>query len=221
MADTENKEELTKREELESRAARANPELPESQRRLAAEQSARSMPMPSERAQAPDLSRFPTRGEVQTALNGLMGRMAALLVTKAELKGITTYINSVVVSLKNLFVTRREAKQIAREAVPLTLRNLDSSLAQRTGNFLKLLPGGTTGGPDSAYWGTAQEFEPKGSKVLYKSAILREYDAAGNIVAIDSELQPSDYLTQTAYEAALTAADHKLIWTIDHPRAHG
>ena len=62
-------------------------------------------------------------------------------------------------------------------------------------------------------------FKVKGTPVLYKIPVLREYDADGNIVAPGSEINPSDYASQDLYEAALTAEGHDLEPTWDWMRA--
>lgn len=63
-------------------------------------------------------------------------------------------------------------------------------------------------------------FTPLDDQVLYKGVFLREYDAAGVIVAPGSEINPASYATQALYEAALVAAGHTLKPTWDWVRAH-
>jgi len=156
-----------------------------------------------------------TRKEVRDAIKGVA-------------QGINTSLESLRLSLKSIqdtpkipeqksYITREEAKQIAREAVPTALRYLDSSGNQITGNVLLLMPGGQ-GGTDQAYWGTVG-FNVKGDKVLYKGVFLREYDEDGVVVTPGSEINPADYTTQTDYEAALTAAGHTLRMTYDWMRS--
>ena len=88
------------------------------------------------------------RHEIFRELSQFTRGLADRFSTKQEMQDIDAKIGR---SFMN-FVTRQEARTIATEAVPRTLRNLDTAQQQRTGNVLLLTPGGASGG-DSAYWG--------------------------------------------------------------------
>lgn len=108
--------------------------------------------------------------------------------------------------------TDSDIRRIVREEIPVTLRRVDDN---RVGNFLKLTPADDSGNA-TAYWGPSESgLNAKGDKVLNHVLALREYDAAGAIVAPGSDIDPSAYGTQALYEAALVAAGHTLQWTID------
>jgi hypothetical protein len=163
------------------------------------------------------LDGVPTRPEVDAALRGLAQGVGKRFL--AQEKDVKEKIDAVLRGVSNQdYVTGDRAKQIAREAVPQTIRNIDAAVVQRTGNQLLLAPGGASGN-DSVYFGTVVSgLSAKGDKVLYKGVFLREYDAAGVIVAAGSDINPADYATQALYEAALTAAGHSLKATWDWMR---
>lgn len=108
-----------------------------------------------------------------------------------------------------------DIRRIVREEIPVTLRKVDD---ERVGNFLKLTPADDSGNA-TAYWGPSESgLNAKGDKVLNHVLALREYDAAGVVVAPGSDLDPASYGSQALYEAALVAAGHTLQWTIDVAR---
>lgn len=99
-------------------------------------------------------------------------------------------------------LTDTDIRRIVREVIPVTLRHVDDN---RVGNFLKLTPA-DAGGNTTAYWGPSESsMDVKGTEVLYKIPVLREYDANGVIVA------PGD---ETGAEGTT------LQWTIDWLRVH-
>jgi len=162
-----------------------------------------------------------TRAEVQDILNKIVESiktLASKIDNRFALKGDVA--QAVAGALWNInsrgFVDENRVKQIAKDAVPLSLRGLDSDSLRKTGDTLKLSsnPAG-----DSAFWGVAAGFNPAGDKVLYKGIFLREYDENGTIVAAGSDINPADYATQVLYEAALTAAGHTLTPTWDWVRS--
>lgn len=159
-------------------------------------------------------SMMPTRREVQKTLEGIVQGIERRYAQKEDIQIIQQEMNGA--SGNNEGITREEARQIAREAVPSTLRDLDSGGGMRTGNVLLLSPGGASG-TDAAYWGQLPPggISAEGDEVLYKGIFLREYDENGTIVAAGSEINPADYATQALYEAALTAAGHTLKPTWD------
>lgn len=115
-------------------------------------------------------------------------------------------------NLARTFITMPEARAIARDAVPASLRDLDSTAG--TGNVL------TLGGNGAAAWGILKALlEIKGDKVLYKGVSLREYDEDGELVAVGDEIDPADYSTQEEYEEALENAEHTLKLTYDWMRS--
>lgn len=147
----------------------------------------------------------------QSPLHQLL--MQAKEVIQKQMKEvIAETIRTTAEALSRTFVTDEDARSIAREAVPQSLLHLDESSA--SGDTLVLKDGG-------AQWGIAKAggLEAKGDKVLYKGVFLREYDAAGVLVAAGSEINPANYATQALYEAALLAAGHTLKPTWDWVRA--
>lgn len=125
--------------------------------------------------------------------------------SEAEVQGL---IANVITALSAQFVMRNEVIELAKEAIPSALRNLDRGSAS-AGDTLKLNPAGV------AEWGQGGGLSAKGDKVLYKGVFLREYDENGTIVAAGSEINPGDYATQALYEAALVAISHTLKATWD------
>lgn len=167
-------------------------------------------------AEQKTLLNIPSRPEVFGALRGIIKGIQEKFTLRTDMKKAMGVVLQDVYNRK--YVTQEEAKKIAREAVPLTLRGLDGSGDKRTGHTLLLAVGGASG-TDSAYWGPGGGgLSAKGDKVLYKGVFLREYDEDGVIVAAGSDLDPSDYTTQDEYEAALTAAGHTLKPTWDWMR---
>lgn len=115
-------------------------------------------------------------------------------------------------NLARTFITMPQARAIARDAVPASIRDLDSTAG--TGNVL------TLGGNGAAAWGILKALlEIKGDMVLFKGVFLREYDENGTIVAAGSEINPASFSSLDAYKAALTAAGHVLKLTYDWMRA--
>jgi len=93
---------------------------------------------------------MPTRAEVfgaiQGVVRGIQDRFASREDVGKVVGGVIRDLN------QRQYVTKEEAKKIARDAVPSTLRGLDASGDKRTGNTLLLAVGGASG-TDSAYWG--------------------------------------------------------------------
>ena len=129
--------------------------------------------------------------------------------TESDVQGL---IAGIIQALSSTFATRPEVVELAKQAIPQTIRNLDENSAS-PGNTLVMSPGGT------AIWGPGGGINAKGDKVLYKGIFLREYNENGTIVAAGSEINPASYSTQALYEAALTAAGHTLKYTNDWMRA--
>jgi hypothetical protein len=96
---------------------------------------------------------YVTKVEVQAAIDGLMGRIAALVATKGELDNLNMAIASVARNVDANFATKDQAKQIAKDAVPMTIRDIDSSKSERSGNVAMLSQGGSSG-TDKIYFGT-------------------------------------------------------------------
>jgi len=90
----------------------------------------------------------PTRNEIKDALTGIVKGAEERYAAKSD-------VAATQLSQTKDYVTRQEAVEIARDAVPPTIRDIDNADAQRTGDVLKLQPGGENI-PDSAYWGTVQ-----------------------------------------------------------------
>ena len=146
---------------------------------------------PEPEKEKPEESDLVTRKDVAEALNSLIKIFEQRFVTQGanrQFQGeVLTEIS------QSDFITEGEAKTIAREAVPSTLRGLDSSESARTGNQLLLAPAGSAedSDGDSAYWGTAVAgISARGTKTLYYGLFLREYDSDGNLVAIGDEVTP-------------------------------
>ena len=107
---------------------------------------------PSEKKE-PEVPDYVTREEVQSAINGLMERIAALCASKDDLNEILTTISMLNVTLATNYTTKKEAQAIAESVVPPSIRDIDTMESQRAGNILMLSPGGDSG-RDSCYWGT-------------------------------------------------------------------
>lgn len=125
----------------------------EEERRLKAESGAANRrgeqaPGPAEQLPGGELV---TMGQVQAALNGLMGRIAALCATKGDLARVEAALAGVAASSNRNFVSRDEARKIAERAVPEMLRDISNG-DKRAGNVLLLSPGGE-GKRDSVYFG--------------------------------------------------------------------
>jgi hypothetical protein len=113
--------------------------------------------------------------------------------------------------LARTFVTDGAARSIAKQAIPQSIRDLDSQPG--SGNVLMLTASGSAG------WGTLKTgIYARGDKILYEGIFLREYDEDGVIVAPGSEINPGDYFTQAQYEAAVAAINHTLQPTWDWTR---
>ena len=112
--------------------------------------------------------------------------------------------------LARTFVTVEGVRSEARQAVPISLRDLDASMGD--GPVLMNVNGNAT-------WGDlVSGLSAEGDKVLYKGVFLREYDEDGVIVTAGSDINPADYGSQALYEAALVAAGHSLKPTWDVAR---
>jgi len=162
-----------------------------------------------------EMASKPSRREVNRTLSSIVTDIFKRFVTKDDKKKSEQDLARE--GAEKQWITRSEAEEIAREAVPSTLRDLDNS-AHRTGIHLLLQPAADTGGNDAAYWGQIAPSGASGDKVLYKGEFFREYDATGTIIAVGSEINPADYATQALYAAALTAAGHSLKLTYDWSR---
>ena len=98
-----------------------------------------------------------TRSEVQGVLNGM----------SASVKNIMSHFERKIIESANIlrdrvkqeidnrkFATIDEARQMAKDAVPVSLRGLDSDSQRKRGDILRLLSGGAVGN-DMAIWGKA------------------------------------------------------------------
>ena len=165
-----------------------------------------------------------SRSEVQNVINSLVNSIEKMaikfkqsFITKNDIRDIK---DKILMDMEEQgYVTLEEIKQIAKDAVPPSLRGLDSDPTRKLGDTLKLLSGQPGISDDKAIWDVAVGFLPKGDKVLYKGIFLREYDEDGTIVAAGSEINPADYATQALYETALTDAEHTLKATWDWMRS--
>lgn len=137
-------------------------------------------------------------------------------VTVAELMGI-------IAELSKSFVTREEARAIAKDELPQEFANLAVTKDNISGDVLRLNQSATAGQASQAYWGaigpgipdgteeapnlvwkdgawtagTISGLEVEGDQVLYKGIFLREYDADGVIVAPGSEIGSPNTLKAT------------------------
>ena len=162
-----------------------------------------------------------TRDEVQSIVNSLVGSIKAILDSFQE-----NFVdkNAINIAYNNImreiaargYINKNDAKNIANDAVPVSLRGLDADVLRKYGTTLRLVSG-VNG--DQADWGLSGGFAVEGDKVLSKGVFLREYDADGVIVAAGSDINPADYATQALYDAALTAAGHTLKPTWDSARS--
>ena len=143
-----------------------------------------------------------TRAEVQDILNKIVESIKTLaseIYNRFAQKGDAE--RAVASALWNIntrgFVDENRVKQIAKEAVPLSLRGLDSDSLRKTGDTLRLVsnPAG-----DSASWQVAAGFNPAGDKVLYYGIFLREYDEDGNLIAIGAETGGADRSLKLTYD---------------------
>jgi hypothetical protein len=122
-------------------------------------------------------------------------------------EAVLNAIRETAAELAKSFVTMESAQDIAERAVPEDLQHLTDS--QGAGDVMMRGHGG-------AYWGTiVPDLEILGEDVLYRPVIAREYDENGDLVAIGSELVPSDYASHAAYKDALEAIGHTLKPTWD------
>lgn len=148
----------------------------------------------------PEDEKFVTGEQVQAALNGLMGRISALLATKSELSSLAASINNVARSANANFLTEQQVRDIAKKAVPALLRNIDS-VEQGTGEVMMLAPGGADG-EDSVYFGTPIGFSVRGTKTLNYGIHAREYDSDGNLVDVGSETGGEDRTLKPTWDVA-------------------
>ncbi len=175
-----------------------------------------------EDAKPPAEEKSLTRKEVQDVIDGLEKSIEGLVeifATKTDMQNeIAGKISQIIGGLR--YVTEQQATEIAEDAVPASLRGLDSDSTRKGGDTLMLISGYPTGSDKAAWKRAVSGLTALGTKVLYKGIFLREYDENGVIVAAGSEIDPSDYATQALYEAALLAASHTLKATWDFTRAH-
>jgi len=122
------------------RYAKQRPAIPEPQRNN------------NEPVDKPDEERAVTLGEVQSVVDSLVKTIGEGFATKDDVNNLITAINGIKMAIGQSYPTREEAKEIARIAVPQTLRNLDNT-GKRTGNVLLLSPGSARG-LDASYWGS-------------------------------------------------------------------
>ena len=111
-----------------------------------------STPMPDR----PDAGTPVTREEVQSVINSLVESIKSMVIaqeTKFVTRGnLEATENNILQSIYGLnYTTKRQALRIAKDAVPPSLRGLDSDETRKRGDTLKLIPGHPTGS-DQAIW---------------------------------------------------------------------
>jgi len=89
-----------------------------------------------------------TVGEVQAALDKLMASIAIAM------NRVANSVDGKIRDIGNIYATQDQAKQFAKDAVPIALQDLDAA-SSSSGEVLMRQPGGA-GGSDSAYWGTVK-----------------------------------------------------------------
>lgn len=165
-----------------------------------------------------------TRGEVQGLINSLVESIVKNFAQKGAVDKVARSVELAKNELKRSLLSdpniKRQMLAWATEAVPPSLRGLDADPTRKLGDTLKLVSGYPVGS-DKAVWRSdisGGGLSAEGGQVLYKGVFLREYNAAGVIVAAGSDINPANYATLALYQAALTAAGHTLKPTWDWTR---
>jgi len=115
------------------------------------------VPVPQSEKKDTDVGKeYITKSELQAELNNLARAIVAQITNSRNLTE-----GSVAIALREVvqrIIPREEVKKIAKDAIPATIRDIDSSASQRVGNVLMLAPVGTntptaSGPTDSVYFG--------------------------------------------------------------------
>jgi hypothetical protein len=129
-----------------------------------------------------------TPEEIRGLIAGMLQPILVSVATfETRLQGVSGNIIRTINGLG--YIKKPEAQQIANEAVPMSLRGLDSDARRKSGDTLKLF---STPNGDAASWviAKANGFAVKGTETLYYAITLREYDENGIIVARGGEIIP-------------------------------